>query len=470
MTTDNTVRAVESHDLVIVGGGVAGWTAARRAQQLNAKVALLEKTHSGFGFGNGRLSGGVYHAAYLDPRRDPDDLFRAITKSAGGHSRPDLAKAWATNVGRAYSFLVAQGAEFGPEGDDEFMQNVLQPPRAAAIGRHFAGSGPDRLLTKMWAAFVDDGGLFLPAHRVVGLDVRNGVVGGVHARCPTGSVTVAGKAVVLADGGFQGNPELVQTYITSHYKLRGSPHDTGDALKMGLALGGTAVNMEWFYGAPLCKDALNDDRLWPYPTPSGLIAHGILVDAYGHRFVDEGIGPEYVADAIAKCRTPGDCWVIVDEDTWETVGREGGASINPTLQEAGGTVLSAGDVDGLASLTGLSASALRETLDTATRTVVEGRDSEPPRTGAPPTFTSTTLYALPVIAGITFAMGGLLVDEHGRVMHRDGHPIAGLYAAGGAMGGLQGGPRSKGYTGGWSEASTFGLLAAEHAILNGKAS
>jgi fumarate reductase flavoprotein subunit len=49
-------------------------------------------------------------------------------------------------------------------------------------------------------------------------------------------------------------------------------------------------------------------------------------------------------------------------------------------------------------------------------------------------------------------------------MHRDGTPIKGLYAAGGAMGGLQGGPQSKGYTGGWSEATTFGLLAAEHAM------
>jgi fumarate reductase flavoprotein subunit len=217
---------------------------------------------------------------------------------------------------------------------------------------------------------------------------------------------------------------------------------------MGLALGATAVNMEWFYGAPLCKDAINDDRLWPYPTPSGLIAHGVLVDAFGHRFVDESIGPEYVADAIAKCRTPGDCWVIVDELTWETVGREGGAPINPTLQEAGGTVLSADNVADLAKATRLPEAALRETVDAFS-------------------FRSTTLFALPVIAGITFAMGGLLVDETARVLHRDGHPIAGLYAAGGAMGGLQGGPLSKGYTGGWSEASTFGLLAAEHAVENG---
>ena len=92
-------------------GGVAGWTAARRAQELGADVAVLERTHAGFGFGNGRLSGGVFHAAYMDPTSDPNELLRAaILESSGGHARPELAKAWAMNVGRAFEFLEKEGA------------------------------------------------------------------------------------------------------------------------------------------------------------------------------------------------------------------------------------------------------------------------------------------------------------------------------------------------------------------------
>ena len=453
-----------SYHLVIVGGGVAGWTAARRAQELGADVAVLERTHAGFGFGNGRLSGGAFHAAYMDPKSDPGDLLDAILADAGGYARRDLAEAWANNVGRAFEFLGKEGATFAPGGNEEYMQHVLMPPREAVIGRNFAGSGPDRLLTKMWTTFLENGGTFLAGHRAIQLDCTDGVVTGVYAKAPRGTVRVAGQAVLLADGGFQGNPEMVARYITTDYKLRGSPHDTGDALRMGLDIGAVAVNMEWFYGAPLCRDALNDDRLWPYPTPSGVIAEGLLVDAYGERFVDEGTPPELIADAIAKSRTPGHCWAIFDGDTWETTGREGGASINPTLGECGGTILSAPDVQQLAVKTGLPLGTLRATMEAFHRFSTTGAEMKPRKTGRATPFTSTTLYALPVIAGITFAMGGLLVDAHARVMHRDGAPIKGLYAAGGSMGGLQGGPQSKGYAGGWSEATTFGLLAAEHAI------
>jgi succinate dehydrogenase/fumarate reductase flavoprotein subunit len=69
---------------------------------------------------------------------------------------------------------------------------------------------------------------------------------------------------------------------------------------------------------------------------------------------------------------------------------------------------------------------------------------------------------LAIITGVTFTMGGLLVNAHAQVLDEQEHPIPALYAAGGTMGGLQGGPRN-GYSGGWLEATTFGLLAAEHA-------
>ena len=71
-------------------------------------------------------------------------------------------------------------------------------------------------------------------------------------------------------------------------------------------------------------------------------------------------------------------------------------------------------------------------------------------------------YAAPACAGLTYTMGGIMIDAHGQVISQEGTAIGGLYAAGAATGGLEGGP-VVGYVGGLIKAVVFGLLAAEHA-------
>ena len=282
-------------DLVIVGSGVAGLTAGRRAQQLGLRTVILEKFESGPGFGNGRLSGGWFHAAMMDPKlRHPDELYETVIERCDGYARPELVRVWADNVLRARQFLGDEGGTFGVlDPDDESKHNVLMPSRPAVIGRIWKDHGPDLLLTRMWRTYVDSGGDHRPGHRVISLERSpEGTVNGVWAETSTGRVLIEGNAVLLCDGGFQGNPDLVAQYITPFYKLRGSTFDTGDCLQMGLAVGAKTVNMDWFYGYPLCKDSLVDDRLWPSPGPGMLIAHGMLVDGSGRRFVDENCGGE----------------------------------------------------------------------------------------------------------------------------------------------------------------------------------
>src|SRR4051794_25656838 len=116
-------------DLVVVGAGLAGWTAARRAQQLGANVAVLEKHTAGPGFGNTRLSGGWFHAAYLSPLRPADELYDELMRKTESHARPELVRAWADNVARALRFLRSEGGEFGAAGDEEAQRYVLQPVR-----------------------------------------------------------------------------------------------------------------------------------------------------------------------------------------------------------------------------------------------------------------------------------------------------------------------------------------------------
>jgi succinate dehydrogenase/fumarate reductase flavoprotein subunit len=450
---------VTHHDVVIVGAGVAGLTGARRSQQLGRSVAIVERCATGPGVGNGRLSGGWFHAAMLDPvTRTPEELYERVLDVTDGTARPEVVRAWADNVRRALGFLTAEGGAFATlDPADEAQHNVLMPARAATIGQPWERHGPDLLLSAMWRRFLDAGGSGLTGRRARELIVDGDTVIGV--RTDSGE-EVTGAAVLLADGGFQANPELVARYITTEYKLRGSPHDTGDALQMGLAVGANTTNMDVFYGYALSRDALRDDRLWPHPSLGWLIANGVVVDGAGHRFVDETASGELVANAIARCSTPGSCWVVVDAATWDTVGRLGEVPPNPTLLDVGATVVSASSPEELAAACELPADALAATLAD-----VAAGPCEPARE-RPCAVDPSDLRAIPLIAGITFAMGGLAVNRHAQVLDHEDRPIPGLYAAGGAMGGLQGGPRV-GVAGGWSEAATFALLAAEHLASSG---
>src|SRR5688572_22428109 len=104
------------YDLVIVGGGIAGLTAARRAQQLGAKVLLLEKSNTCPGDSNSRQSGAGYAAAGMPHTTPPDVLYARIMDLTDGHARPDVARVWADNIARAFDFHVEQGAKYGSEG------------------------------------------------------------------------------------------------------------------------------------------------------------------------------------------------------------------------------------------------------------------------------------------------------------------------------------------------------------------
>jgi fumarate reductase flavoprotein subunit len=117
----------------------------------------------------------------------------------------------------------------------------------------------------------------------------------------------------------------------------------------------------------------------------------------------------------------------------------------------------------LARQAGLPADRLERSVEAFNRYCRDGAPIDPPRTGRPRPVAELPLHAIPIVPGIFFTQGGVLVNGSGQVLNEQEEPIVGLYAAGGTMGGLMGGPR-QGYAGGWSEASTFGMLSAEHAV------
>lgn len=487
--------------VVIVGAGIAGLTAARRSQQLYADVVVVEKGGPESA-NNTRRSGGIVHTAYLDPRKHaPEELFRALMRSTEGQSRPDLARAWAENARRAIEFLDEEGAEFVRAGQDEMDGNRLGPApfvQYDLVEREpkWRGAAPDRLLNGMAAAITSERGVLRTNTRAVELLMDGGRVTGVAVETDGGRrEEIEGDAVILADGGFQASADLMRQHVTStEFCLLCSDLETGDCLRMGEQVGARAVQMDQVYAWIVLRDQLTHDRLAHPPAPTMLIKEAILVDANGERVGDEArritIGIEesdgtlaqrsdkYLAGQMLKSATPGPFWVVFDDAVWETAGRRTAhdtnaprpdtphptsRALNPTIIENGGTFISADTIRGLAEAAGVSVDGLERTVAAFNRFCVDGEPIEPHRSARAKPIEGPPFHAIPVIPGIFFVMGGLLVNGDGQVLAADDAPIPGLYAAGGTMGGLQGGPHA-GYSGGWSEAMVFGLLAAEHAV------
>jgi fumarate reductase flavoprotein subunit len=158
--------------------------------------------------------------------------------------------------------------------------------------------------------------------------------------------------------------------------------------------------------------------------------------------------------------------VIYDQPIWEGPGKAFLTPANPLIVSNGGTVHKANSIAELAQKIGLPAAALEQTVAQYNAAVDAGTTAQlaPTRSsGAHKAWPIRTapFYAARLCAGITYTMGGIVIDGDSRVLDRNDNPITGLYAAGACTGGLEGG-EAVGYVGGLSKASTTGFRAAEH--------
>ena len=253
-------------------------------------------------------------------------------------------------------------------------------------------------------------------------------------------------------------------------RLRGTPSATGDGIRMAQAAGARITELGGFYGHVLAREAMNDERLSPYPNIDVVATAAILVDGSGARFVDEGRGAVFVTNAIAKLADPLSASVVMSWRIWEEVGTSGVAPPNPEMTNNGGRLIEAPDLAGLARAIEVPSDALAATvaayntalknnaLDRLTPVRTQAKAKAWPIDGAP-------YCAIRVCAGVTNTMGGIDIDGEGRVLSVSGAPIPGLYAAGSSTGGLEGGP-NVGYVGGIAKAFVLGLLAGESAAQN----
>jgi fumarate reductase flavoprotein subunit len=261
----------------------------------------------------------------------------------------------------------------------------------------------------------------------------------------TAEGTVAAGAVILALNGFGGNREMVEEYLgleAASALYYGSPNNTGEGIRWGMALGAATEHMSSYQGHASVATPEGPLVTW------GVVVNGaILVNRDGKRFGDETIGYSEYAGAV-MAQPGGEAWEIFDEEVYE-------ASRGTRLEEVieAGKVMCSETLENLAASFGLPADTLAETVEEINRFICGGVSDpfgrEDFKTGSlkPP------FYGVHVQGALFHTQGGLKVDTRARVLRPDGSSIPGLYAGGGTAVGVSG----KGYRG---YSSGNGLLAA----------
>jgi fumarate reductase flavoprotein subunit len=456
-----------SSDIVVVGAGLAGFTAAVRASEEGAKVVLIDKSHGEFGDGNILMASGSLRAGGKSPRTDPAELYNSVT--AEGVANPNLVKAWSETCRRAIDWLIGSGVtviekESGRTWLDQESEISLAPVYKKDVGR--------KTLTVLKRRLEELRGRYLSGLEGQKLLLESGRVCGVIGATSGENIELRGRAIILATGGFSANKEMVKQYIgpqADQCKLRGSQRCTGDGLRMALEVGARAVNLQYFYGHLLSRKAIIDDRFWPYPRLDSFVDEGILVGLDGERFVDEGRGDVALANEVARSEDVRSKVLIFDHRTWEAAKDDVFSSSvktpapNPWLADHDGDIFFHETIEGLAKAVGVDASGLSKTLQQYNQ-AIETKDFTPlpvSRTGRPKPLRAP-FCGLKVVPGITFTMGGVAVNGHCEVLDKNEKVILGLYASGDSIGGLMGGYHG-GYTGGLMQAIVTGILAGENA-------
>jgi len=482
--TDATTGA----DLLVVGCGIAGLSAAVSALQSGLTVTLLERAPEADFGGNSRWT-----EAYLRMKSDSevsDDFEDAFAANAGWNLDPNLL----VEAAGAYADRPAW-TRAHPFPDPEIVATFAEqiPPTIAwlkGFGLRF-GPQPIYLLTQNTTRIATQGGglalierLMAEAralgarvlYRTTAIDLLRdelGRVTGILAIDPDGMhVRLPARATVLASGGYQGNPEMLTHYLgarrAAHIRpvARGGYYNKGEGIRMALAIG-AAPSGEYgsYHAEPVDPRSRQPEAvifIWPY---------GILVNRYAQRFINESAGTadatyDHLTRTIAD-QPDGIAWTIFDAQVEDIPQwRRSIRSEVPPLEGA--------TIEALAEACGLPPDALRVTMEAHNRACPQssaGFDAlrpdglsttglEPPRSNWARPIVRPPFRAFPIISANCFTFGGLKVNTDAQVLDVDGKIIPGLYAAGETVGIYH-----QVYVGATSvlRGAVFGRLAGRHA-------
>ncbi|NTU78845.1 MAG: FAD-dependent oxidoreductase [Chloroflexales bacterium] len=441
-------------DVVVVGGGGCGLTAALAAAEGGAEVLLLEK--QGRPWSNTARSGGMIPAAGTRFQRDagivdrPEDFAADILRKNGHSSDPELTLRLARASAELVEWLVdTVGArlalinDFKYPGHGQFRMHA--PP-----GR----TGAELVADLRRAAEAHPEIILVADAPVVALVAdAAGAVTGVVARQGGAVERVRAGATILACNGFAGNPALVARYCPAMAGALyfGGEGNTGEGIVWGLALGADVAYMDAFQAH--ASVAVPHNILITYAVIS---EGGFQVDSAGQRFGNEMSG--YSEHALALLAQPGGvAWNVYDE----RIHRLGLEFSDYREAVEAGAVRRGATLAALAEAIGVDAEGLALTLDEYHAAAGQPADRFGRRVTArlaPP------FYGVKVTGALFHTQGGLRADGDGRVLRADGAPVPNLYAGGGVAAGISG-HGAGGYLSGNGLLTALGLgmLAGRHA-------
>jgi fumarate reductase flavoprotein subunit len=346
-------------DIVVVGAGLAGFTAAVRAAENRAAVLLIDKSGGEFGDGNVLMASGSLRAGGKSPRTNPAELYDFVMSEGVGY--PDLVRAWSETCGRAVDWLESAGVGLEETAPGRIWLNQKSEISLAPVYKKDVGT---RAIAALKARLERLGGRYINGTEGVSLLRANGSIQGINAKQNGADLEIRARATILSTGGFSANRAMVKRYVgpkADQCKLRGSRQDTGDGLRMALEAGARAVNLQYFYGHLISRKALLDDRFWPYPRLDSFVDEGILIDSGGRRFVDEGRGDVAVANELARSDDPTGAALIFDRESWDASKNSPSSTSlmipapNPWLLANGGEIFFHETITGLASALSVNA-------------------------------------------------------------------------------------------------------------------
>ena len=481
-------------DVVVLGAGGAGMTAAIEAANAGKTVVIVEK--AGMTGGNTvRSTGGMNASETVFQQENTFEENAGVEKTIANakENYPELAELTAV-VEEQYNEFLASGTGYfdsnelfmldtlvggGNLNDHELVRTLVENSAAgidwlATIGADltsvssFGGASVKRIhrpvdeegktisvgsyLVPILTKAVEDLGVEIlyntPATEI--LVNEDGSVAGVKASSDKTNYTINAKSVVIATGGFGANLELVAQYKPelADFVTTNAPGIVGDGIVMAQNIGADVVDMDQIQIHPTVEQ-----------TTSALITEGlrgdgaILVNAEGLRFCDE-VGTRDVVSAAEIAQTGGYAYLIVDQ-----------AMVDASSVIAGyinkGLTVQGDDYAALAEAMGVPADAFTTTMETWNAAVEAKSDPEFGRTSFANPLATGPYYAIKVAPGVHHTMGGLHINTSAEVLNTEGNAIPGLFAAGEVTGGVHGNNRLGGNA--VADIIVFGRIAGQSA-------
>lgn len=417
----------DNYDIVIVGAGGAGMSAALEAKAKGLNPVILEKMP--VAGGNTSKSSSGMNASQTKFQKeqgikDSNDLFYEETLK-GGHDTNDkeMLRFFVDNSASAIDWLDSIGIRLNnitiTGGMNE--KRTHRPEDGSAVGQYLVKGLVKNVQEKEIPLFVNAD--------VKEITQKDGKVDGVKVLFnQADEKTITAKAVVVTTGGFGADMDMIskvrpdlEGYVTTN-----QIGSTGDGIKMIEALGGTTVDMDQIQVHPTVQQEKS------YLIGEAVRGEGsILVNSEGTRFVNELTTRDKVTEAINA----------LPEKAATLVFDSGVKSRVKAIEQYDkmGFVIQADTIEALAKEIGVPADKLKSTLDTWNSAVKNKNDAEFGRTtGMDNDLSTGPYYAIKIAPGIHYTMGGVKINTNTEVLNKDGAAIPGLFAAGEVTGGLHG--------------------------------